>query len=163
MATNPIIQEIQRQGALLPASVRRRYIAAALETGRVETNFTNPSGGDADSAGWRQERASLYRDPTNVRASVSRFFQELAQKDRGQPSYELAADRAAPSGAVPGQVQDRAAGGARHPRRRGTGELDSRGSARSITDDNDHDDDTGRRQLAGAPATRSRTSSGPVA
>lgn len=92
MATNPVIAEIKRQGAKLPAAVRSRYITAALETGRVESNFTNPSGGDADSAGWRQERASLYPDPTNLKASVARFFQELATADRGQASYQLAAD-----------------------------------------------------------------------
>jgi hypothetical protein len=92
LAQNPVIREILRQGAKLPADVRRRYILAALETGRIESNFTNPAGGDADSQGWRQERASLYRDPRNLKDSVARFYQEAAQQDRGQKSYQLAAD-----------------------------------------------------------------------
>jgi hypothetical protein len=101
MARNPIISEILRQGRGKP----RRYIAAALETGRVESNFTNPSGGDADSAGWRQERASLYRNPTNIRASVARFYQEARQHDRGQPSYRLAADVQRPAAQYRGRYR----------------------------------------------------------
>lgn len=88
LSTNPIISEILRQGRGKP----RRHILAALETGRIESNFTNPSGGDQDSAGWRQERRSLYKNPTNVRASVRRFYQEAASLDRGQAAHELAAD-----------------------------------------------------------------------
>jgi hypothetical protein len=56
---------------------------AAIQTGIVESNLRNLKGGDADSAGWRQERASLYRDPTNLDASVDRFYQETA-KVRGK-------------------------------------------------------------------------------
>src|SRR5262245_44393789 len=55
-----------------------KEIKAALETGIVESNLRNLPGGDADSAGWRQERASLYRDPTNLTASINRFFDETA-------------------------------------------------------------------------------------
>src|SRR4051794_21227024 len=88
MARNPIINEILRQGR----GRSRRHVKAALEIGRVESNFTNPSGGDADSAGWRQERRSLYKNPTNVRASVHRVYKELAQLDHGQKSWQLAAD-----------------------------------------------------------------------
>lgn len=58
-------------------------LKAAVETARVESNYSNPSGGDADSAGWRQERASLYPDPTNVEHSARRFFSE-ARKLRGK-------------------------------------------------------------------------------
>jgi hypothetical protein len=85
---NPVIAEILRQGRNQP----RRRVLAALVTGRVESNFKNLSGGDADSAGWRQERASLYRNPTNLKASVRRFYQEAAKLDRGQKVGELAAD-----------------------------------------------------------------------
>lgn len=85
---NSVIDEILRQGANQP----RRYVLAALTTGRVESNFTNPAGGDQDSVGWRQERASLYRNPRNLRASVRRFYREAAQHDRGQSVGELAAD-----------------------------------------------------------------------
>jgi hypothetical protein len=89
VAGNPVIAEILRQGRRRP----RKQVLAALETGRVESNFSNPSGGDADSAGWRQERASLYADPTNLRASVGRFYNEAAQHDRpGMPAWQLAAN-----------------------------------------------------------------------
>lgn len=87
-SSNPIIREILRQGRGKP----RTYVLAALEAGRIESNFTNPSGGDQDSAGWRQERRQYYSDPTNVRASVRRFYEEAARLDRGQSSYKLAAD-----------------------------------------------------------------------
>src|SRR3954471_22087861 len=85
---NPVIDEILRQGRNQP----RRRVLAALVTGRVESNFKNLGGGDADSQGWRQERASLYRNPTNLKASVRRFYQEAAKLDRGQKVGELAAD-----------------------------------------------------------------------
>jgi hypothetical protein len=89
---NAIKLAIDQRARSVPASKRARYRAAAYETAQVESGFTNPSSGDADSEGWRQERASLYPDPTNIPHSVDRFFRELAQQDRGQPSYELAAD-----------------------------------------------------------------------
>lgn len=85
---NQVIAEILRQGRGKP----RRRVLAALVTGRVESNFRNLPGGDADSQGWRQERASLYRNPRNLRASVRRFYQEAAQHDRGQGAGRLAAD-----------------------------------------------------------------------
>jgi hypothetical protein len=69
-----------------------KQIKAAIETGLVESGLRNLSGGDADSAGWRQERASLYDDPTNLRASVGRFFDETAPL-RGK--YGSAGDLAA--------------------------------------------------------------------
>jgi hypothetical protein len=43
-------------------------------------------------AGWRQERASLYKDPTNLHASINRFFDETAAV-RGK--YGRAGDLAA--------------------------------------------------------------------
>lgn len=83
-------------------------IKAAVETGLVEANLTNPSGGDADSAGWRQERASMYANPTNLNASISRFFDE-ARAVRGK--YSRAGDLAAavqrPAAQYRGRYQDR--------------------------------------------------------
>lgn len=103
MATNPIVDAIRRIGR------RRRepatHIKAALETGRVESNFTNPSGGDADSAGWRQERASLYKNPTDVVASVNRFYDETDKLDHGQKSYDLAADVQRPAAQYRGRYR----------------------------------------------------------
>lgn len=86
--SNRVKREILRQGR----GRDKRHIKAALETARVESNFSNPSGGDGDSAGWRQERRSLYKNPTNIKASVRRFYREAAKLDKGQKSYQLAAD-----------------------------------------------------------------------
>jgi murein DD-endopeptidase MepM/ murein hydrolase activator NlpD len=72
--------------------VPRKHLIAAFMTGIVESNFQNLPGGDADSAGWRQERASLYPDPTNVVNSAKRFYTECKQLDSGQTAGELAAD-----------------------------------------------------------------------
>jgi hypothetical protein len=103
LAKNPIVQQILAIGRRRNA--KPAEIKAALETGRVESNFTNPSGGDADSAGWRQERASLYPNPTNVRASINRFYDEAAKFDHGQPSYEIAADVQRPAAKYRGRYR----------------------------------------------------------
>ncbi|HZA18968.1 MAG TPA: hypothetical protein VE645_19160 [Pseudonocardiaceae bacterium] len=69
-----------------------KEVKAAIQTGIVESGLRNLSGGDRDSAGWRQERASLYRDPTNLDASVDRFFQETgAVKGKYGSAGQLAA------------------------------------------------------------------------
>lgn len=62
-------------------NVGREAILGALATGIVESGLTNIRGGDADSSGWRQERASLYPNPNNLRASINRFYDEWAQHD----------------------------------------------------------------------------------
>jgi hypothetical protein len=59
-----------------------KAIKAAIETGSVESNFNNLPGGDADSQGWRQERASIYKDPRNLDASINRFYDEAAPRRR---------------------------------------------------------------------------------
>lgn len=68
-----------------------KALLSAIETGLVESHFRNLSGGDADSAGWRQERASLYPDPTNVSHSARRYFTE-ALKTHGITAGDLAAN-----------------------------------------------------------------------
>lgn len=103
---NKVIREIMRQGRRLPKKVRDRYIAAALETGRVESNFTNVGHGDADSVNWRQERASIYGGDMSVRRSVSRFFDEASKLDKGQASYMLAADVQRPREDLRGRYKD---------------------------------------------------------
>ncbi len=70
-----IIREIRKVADHTKAP--RKEELAAYMTGRVETNFRNLKYGDADSQGWRQERASLYKNPTDVGASVRRFFGEM--------------------------------------------------------------------------------------
>lgn len=83
---------------------------AAVETGLVEANLGNPSTGDADSAGWRQERASLYPDPTNIQHSAARFFAEARQR-RGKygTAGALAAAVQRPAAQYRGRYQERAA------------------------------------------------------
>lgn len=71
-----VLDTIHRVGASKGA--KPIQIKAAIETGLVESGLRNLPGGDADSAGWRQERASLYKNPTNLEQSVARFFDETA-------------------------------------------------------------------------------------
>lgn len=85
-------------------NVSRAELLSALNVGWTESRFSNsPKMTDADSQGWRQERASLYKDPTNLKASINRYFDEtgaaikqygkldpvtLADKvQRGDPQY----------------------------------------------------------------------------
>lgn len=68
----------------------RRYLLTGLEIGQVETHFQNLSGGDADSAGFRQERHRYYKDPTNLSHSIGRMFDEMERADHGQPTGQLA-------------------------------------------------------------------------
>ncbi len=65
---------------------------AAVAIGLVESGLRNLPGGDADSQGWRQERKSLYKDPTNLQASVDRVYAEMRER-RGK--YATAGDLAA--------------------------------------------------------------------
>lgn len=85
-----VAEQVYKVGRELRAP--HKHLLAAFMTGIVETNFKNLPGGDADSAGWRQERASLYPDPTNVPNSAKRFYTECKQLDHGQTAGELAAD-----------------------------------------------------------------------
>lgn len=67
-------------------------LISAAETGIVESQFTNPTvkQSDADSAGWRQERSSLYPNPRDVKASASRFFKELRDVPGSTPGQKAA-------------------------------------------------------------------------
>jgi hypothetical protein len=98
---NPVIREILRQGK----GKDPRLVAAALETGKIESNYTNLPGGDADSVNWRQERASIYGGDMSIRRSVARFYKEAEGLDRGQPSYELAADVQRPAAQYRGRYK----------------------------------------------------------
>jgi hypothetical protein len=86
----------------------KKEIKAALETGLVESNLQNLPGGDADSAGWRQERASIYKDPTNLDASIERFFDETkAVRDKYANSGDLAAAVQRPAAQYRGRYAQR--------------------------------------------------------
>jgi hypothetical protein len=102
VARNPVISEILRQGRRR----KQKHVLAALATGKVESGFRNLKYGDADSQGWRQERASLYPNPTNLKASVRRFYQEAEQHDRGQSAGELAADVQRPAEQYRGRYRE---------------------------------------------------------
>jgi hypothetical protein len=102
-----IIAAIRREAARVnDPNQRSRFLRAALQTGIVESGLRNLHYGDADSQGWRQERGSLYANPTNVNASVRRFFQEAASLDHGQPSWQLAADVQRPAAQFRGRYHD---------------------------------------------------------
>lgn len=75
-----VVREILRAGR--DQGANRTQLLAALDTAAVEANYRNPSGGDRDSSGWRQERASSYpgKNRMNVYEAATRFFQET----RGQ-------------------------------------------------------------------------------
>lgn len=95
------IKTIGREVGATPKEVK-----AAIETGLVESNLRNLPGGDRDSAGWRQERASLYRDPTNLDASIRRFYQETAGvRDKYGTAGSLAAAVQRPAAQYRGRYQ----------------------------------------------------------
>lgn len=54
---------------------------SAVETAIIESGIANLGSGDADSAGWRQERAMYYDNPTNVEDSARRYFEEAQAAD----------------------------------------------------------------------------------
>lgn len=103
-----VVKTILKVGRQRGASPKE--IKAALETGLVESNLRNLQGGDADSAGWRQERASLYPDPTNVTHAAERFFDE-ARKANASGRYGSAGSLAAavqrPAAQYRGRYQQR--------------------------------------------------------
>lgn len=110
----PSLTSEQRQVLDRILSIGRRVgaspkeIKAAVETGLVESGLRNLDHGDADSKGWRQERASLYKDPTNLDASIRRFFQETsAVKSKHGRAGDLAAAVQRPAAQYRGRYQDR--------------------------------------------------------
>ena len=87
-----------------------KQIKAAIETGLVEADLRNPKHGDRDSEGWRQERKSLYPDPTNLDRSVDRFFDETAKvKHKYGRAGDLAAAVQRPAAQYRGRYQERSA------------------------------------------------------
>lgn len=95
------IKTIGRQVGATPKEIK-----AAIETGLVESNLRNLGHGDADSKGWRQERASLYKDPTNLDASIRRFFSETrAVRDKYGNAGDLAAAVQRPAAQYRGRYQ----------------------------------------------------------
>jgi murein DD-endopeptidase MepM/ murein hydrolase activator NlpD len=86
-----IIQQIIAIGKRRGES--KREIKSALLTGRIEANYSNPKvATDHDSLGWRQERQMYYKNPTDLKASINRYYNETSQKrdGRGMKSWQLA-------------------------------------------------------------------------
>jgi hypothetical protein len=99
-----VLDRIKRIGDEVGATPKQRK--AAIETGLVESGLRNLKGGDADSAGWRQERASIYRNPTNLDASIRRFYTETAAvKDKYGSAGSLAAAVQRPAAQFRGRYQ----------------------------------------------------------
>jgi predicted secreted protein len=106
-----ILRAINREASQIrDPRARKKFLRAAVQTGIVESGLRNLNYGDADSQGWRQERASLYKDPTNIKASVRRFREEFQQHyDPGEASYEVAAQVQRPAAQYRGRYKDVAA------------------------------------------------------
>jgi hypothetical protein len=85
---------------------KHKEIIAALETGLVESNLRNLNYGHADSKGWRQEREMYYKNPTNLDASITRFFQETKAK-RDQYERPAALAQAVQRSAFPSRYAER--------------------------------------------------------
>lgn len=104
-----VAKTVLRIGDRMGATKKEKL--AAVETGLVESyGFKNLSGGDRDSAGWRQERAMYYPNPTNVKASAKRFYEESVSdtggaRGRGQTAGELA--QSIQASGVPGAYDER--------------------------------------------------------
>lgn len=103
-----LAREIVRRGRRRGASPME--IESAIETGLVESGLRNLRYGDADSQGWRQERASLYKDPTNLAASIERYYDETAaarKRRKYTRSGDLAADVQRPREDLRGKYEQR--------------------------------------------------------
>lgn len=71
----------------------KRLSKSGFETGRIESNFTNPdqAHSDQDSSGWRQELARYYSNPMNVQAATERYFNEATPfSRRGYSAHAIA-------------------------------------------------------------------------
>ena len=80
----------------------KRLSKSGFETGRIESTFRNLGYGDADSQGWRQERAQFYANPRDVPASVDRYFNEATPfARRGLSAHAIA--QGAQQSAFPGR------------------------------------------------------------
>jgi hypothetical protein len=120
---NPVKRAIDRRAAQVAnPRKRRRYTAGAYETAAVESNFQDLPGGDADSYGFRQQRESIY-GRQNLSTQVDNLFNEFEQHDRGQPSYQLAADVQRPAAQYRGRYQAASAEAGRRRVRRRAGRL----------------------------------------
>lgn len=112
MATNLSSEQRQVLTAIVTRGQRRgaspMKIKAAVAIGLVESNLRNRSGGDRDSAGWRQERASLYKDPMNLNASIDRVYKEMeAVGGKHSNAGELAAAVQRPAAQYRGRYAQR--------------------------------------------------------
>lgn len=135
-----VVKEIARQGLrryTRPKSAggrrltfaERRKIRANYMTGIVESGLRNLSYGDADSAGYRQERASLYPNPTNLSAAVRRFYNEADQLYAGDSPASLAGRVQRPAAQYLYRYGLHGAEGKRLLRRHVLGKAAPRGSA----------------------------------
>ena len=84
-------------------------VKAAVQTGLVENNLTDRDGGDADSNGWRQSRASIYGNP-DLDTDIDNFFKETkAVKGKYSTAGSLAAAVQRPAAQYRGRYQERSA------------------------------------------------------
>lgn len=82
------------------------FIAGNIAVGLVESGLQNLGGGDADSYGYRQQRASIYgRDP--LRRQINNLYDEMHKLDRGQGLANLLADVQRPASQYRGRYGER--------------------------------------------------------
>ena len=84
----------------------RKELLSAIETGLVESGLRNLHHGDRDSQGWRQERAQFYKNPTNLNASVNRYFEETKKAGRGKGQSAGQLSQAVQRSAFPGRYDE---------------------------------------------------------
>lgn len=89
----------------------KKELIAGLETGLVESNLSNPAGGDGTSQGWRQETSSSYPgvNRRNVMQSAQRFFRETKQAGAGKGEKAGTLAQSVQRSAYPDRYQQRSA------------------------------------------------------
>ena len=87
----------------------KKEMLSAVETALVESNIRNLDYGDRDSLGWRQERQMYYPNPTNVKDSARRYFEETAAEGRGVGMTAGQLAQAAQQSAFPEKYDERKA------------------------------------------------------
>jgi hypothetical protein len=93
-AQTATVKKILATGKAMGATKKEQV--SAVETGLVESNLSNPTGGEGTSAGWRQEIDTYgsVAKRTNVKGAAKRYFSETAAMGRGKGTTagELAAN-----------------------------------------------------------------------
>lgn len=103
-----VLAKVLKTGDRMGATEKEKL--AAVQTALVEANISNPTvATDHDSLGWRQERQMYYDNPTNIKASAGRFFDETAAAGRGAGSTAGTLAQSVQRSAYPERYDERTA------------------------------------------------------